>query len=117
MLESGERAPFRALSVVRPKEPLEGKHMKKPATRLEAPMATASWLASRSVWPNLDANLRESDQELCWFCVSVKEGPCGNTMSTAIRGQFPFHKAKMLTHSPLSSSTHSTTTARVLCVP
>lgn len=32
MLESGERAPLRALSVVREKEPLEGKQEKKPAT-------------------------------------------------------------------------------------
>ena len=65
MLESGVRAPLRALSVVRLKEPLEGKHEKKPATALDAPMAKASWFASRSICPNLLAYLRARDQELC----------------------------------------------------
>lgn len=64
MLESGERAPLRALRVVRPKEPLEGKPIKKPDITLAAPMAKASWLASRSDAPNLDAYLRARDHEL-----------------------------------------------------
>jgi hypothetical protein len=42
MLESGVRAPFSALSVVREKEPLQGKQPKKPASALAAPMAKAS---------------------------------------------------------------------------